>query len=299
MIPVERIQAARPVVAEVALRTPLLRMNGVLLKPENLQPTGSFKLRGAWNAVRKLPPERRSKGVWTASAGNMAQGLAHAARQAGIQCTIVVPESAPGIKVRAVQRLGARIHRVPFDRWWRCFRERAYPGIEATYISPFEDDEVMAGNGTIGLEILEDLPDVRTILVPWGGGGLACGIASAVRGRAKVLAVEVETAAPLRASLDAGRPVSVEVRPSFVDGIGGPECFPRMFDLARELIEDSLVVSLEEVRAAVRRLAVEARLVAEGAGAASVAAAARVGGEPVCIVSGGNIEPAVLSEILS
>ncbi len=300
MISRDAVERARPVVAEAAVRTPLLGpLDGAWLKPECLQPIGSFKIRGAWHAVRRLPKERLARGVWTASAGNMAQGLAFSARRVGVAATIVIPDTAPEVKVRAIETLGAKIVRVPRDRWWQCFRDRAFPGLEsATYVPPFEDDDVMAGNGTIGLEILEDLPDVETILVPWGGGGLACGIAAAVRGRAKVIAVEVDAAAPLRASLDAGRPMDVKVAPSFVDGIGGASCFPRMFELARELISDSIVVPVGDVRAAVRRLALGARIVAEGAGAAALAAAARVRGRTACVISGGNINPDVLAEIL-
>jgi threonine dehydratase len=304
MIDRTAIERARPVVAEAAIRTPLLGPlagGRIWIKPECLQPIGSFKIRGAWNAVRKLAPERLARGVWTAGAGNMAQGLAFAARRAGAAATIVVPEGAPAVKLRAIEALGARILTVPFDRWWSCFRDRAFPGLEeVAFVSPFDDDNVMAGNGTIGLEILEDLPDVESVLVPWGGGGLACGIAAALRGSgARVVAVEVETAAPLRASVDAGRTVEVPVTRSFVDGIGGPSCFPRMFELAREQgIAESIVVTLDEVRAAVRRLAVEARIVAEGAGAAALAAGARAPGRAVAVVSGGNIDPHVFAEIL-
>ena len=245
------------------------------------------------------------RGVWTASAGNMGQGLAWVARRAGIPCAVVVPDTAPEAKRKPIERLGARLIPVPFDDWLEVFASRRFEGLDGLFVHPFSDDNVMAGNGTIGLEILEDVPDVDTVLVPYGGGGLACGIAAAVKATSpstKVFACEVETAAPLAAALAAGHPVEVPHTSSFVDGIGAPRVFPEMFELASRLLDGSLVVSLSEVADAIRVLAERGHVVAEGAGAVSVAAA-RSGqagtGTVACVVSGGNLDPAKLATILS
>jgi len=303
------IEDARRRIAGAALRTPLVRLNcpetpaEVYLKLENLQPIGSFKIRGAANAMARLPAEQLRRGVLTASAGNMAQGVAWRARELGIPCTVVAPDTAPAVKVQAIERLGARVIRVPFDRWWQTFQDRAFPGIDAAFVHAFDDPDVMAGNGTIGLEILEDLPEVDAVVVPWGGGGLTCGIAAAVRAKrpgCRVYAAEVATAAPLAASLAAGAPAVVEYRPSFVDGIGSRTVFPQMLERARGLIDGSVVAELAEVGAAVRLLAEGNRVIAEGAGACPVACATagRAGrGKVVCVVSGGNIDLKTLCTI--
>jgi threonine dehydratase len=250
------------------------------------------------------PPDELARGVWTASAGNMAQGLAWEARRRGVRCTVVVPDTAPEAKLAAIERLGATFVKVPFDVWWQILVDRSHPGMEGLFIHPTADANVIAGNGTIGLEVLEDLPDADAVLVPWGGGGLSCGIGSALRGagsEAKVFACEVETAAPLSASLAAGRPTTTTYTPSFVDGIGGRSVFPEQWELATSLLAGSLLVSVAEAAAAVRHLAGRARVVAEGAGAVPVAAALSgrgPGGKLVCVVSGGNIDAAVLARIL-
>jgi len=250
-------------------------------------------------------PEELERGVWTASAGNMAQGVAWWARRLGLPCTVVIPETAPEAKVAAIQRLGAEIVKVSFDVWFEIFRTHAHEGVEGLFVHAFSDPAVMAGNGTIGLEILEDLPDVDAVVIPYGGGGLTCGIASALRALApgcKVYACEVVTGAPLAASLAAGRLTKVEYEPSFVDGIGSPEVFPEMFELTRDLVDGSIVSDLDEIAAAVRLLAERARVVAEGAGATPVAAALAGkagGGKVVCVVSGGNIDAAKLAAILT
>jgi len=303
------IEDARQRIAGSALRTPLVRLNWptapaeVYLKLEVLQPIGSFKIRGAANAMAHLPDEQLRRGVLTASAGNMAQGVAWRARELGVPCTVVAPDTAPAVKLEAVKRLGARVIRVPFDRWWQAFQERAYPGVDATFLHAFDDPDVMAGNGTIGLEILEDLPDVDAVVIPWGGGGLTCGVAAAVRAKrpvCRVYAAEVATAAPLAASLAAGSPVVVDYRPSFVDGIGSRTVFPQMLERARGLIDGSLVSELAEVGAAVRLLAERNRVIAEGAGACPVACAVAGGaggGKVVCVVSGGNIDLKTLCDL--
>jgi threonine dehydratase len=311
VIPLTEIEAARERLAGSVVRTPLVRLEledapaEIYLKLESLQPIGSFKLRGAGNALALASPEKLERGVWTASAGNMAQGVAWWARRLGVRCTCVVPDTAPETKLAAIRRLGSEIVAVPFDEWWEVFRTRAYDGQEGRFVHAFSDPVVMAGNGTIGLEILEDLPDVDAVVVPYGGGGLACGIASALRQLAptcEVFAAEVATGAPLAPSLAAGKPVRVAYEPSFVDGIGSPEVFPEMFELTQELVDGALVVGVDEVADAVRLLAERGRVVAEGAGATSLAATlagGAGGGKVVCVVSGGNIDASKLSEILA
>lgn len=305
----DEIEAARDRIADAAVRTPLVRLETdggprVWLKLENLQPIGSFKIRGAANAIGRLAPEELEDGVWTASAGNMAQGVAWNARRLGIPCAVVVPETAPATKREAIERLGARTVTTSVGSWFEVFRTRSFEGMEGRFVHAFMDRDVMAGNGTVGLEILEELPQVGAVVVPFGGGGLACGIASALADRAPGVAVyasEVDGQAPFAASLSAGHRISIEYEPTFVDGIGGPHVEPEMWRLARRLLAGSIAVSLEEVAEAIRLLAVRGRVVAEGAGASSVAAAlsGAVGEEEVvCVVSGGNLEPATLATIL-
>ncbi len=309
-VSVEAVRAARERIDGLALRTPLVRLNldeapaDIFLKLENLQPTGSFKLRGAGNAIAAADPTALSQGVYTASAGNMAQGVAWNARRLGLPCTVIVPEHAPETKLRAIERLGGRVVKVPFTTWWQVLVERSFPGMKGQFIHPVSDPLVMAGNGTIALEILEDLPEVETVIVPYGGGGLGCGIAAVLRTlrpATKVYACEVETAAPLAASLAAGSPQSIDYAPSFVDGIGGRAVLEEMWPLASYLLAGSLVVSLAEVASALRLLAERNRVIAEGAGAAPVAAAltGKAGrSRVVCVVSGGNIDAGKLAQIL-
>jgi threonine dehydratase len=242
------------------------------------------------------PRENLARGVLTASAGNMAQGVAFCAARLGIAATIIAPDTAPATKVRAVERMGGRVIKVPFAEWWRTFETRSYPGVDATFIHAFDDPHVMAGNGTIALELLEDLPDVDAVVIPWGGGGLACGIASVLRARVprvKIYAAEIETGAPLAASLEAGEPRTVDYQPSFVDGIGAKRVFPNMFGHASKLLDGSLVVSLKEAAQAMKIVAERNRVILEGAAACAVAAAlsGRAGsGKVVAIASGGNID---------
>ncbi|HVB31261.1 MAG TPA: threonine/serine dehydratase [Gemmatimonadaceae bacterium] len=308
-IPLSDIQAARGRIAGTAVRTPLVRLHvdaasEIHLKLETLQPIGSFKLRGALNAMRLLPPDRLRHGVYTASAGNMAQGVAWAARELGVPCRVIAPDHAPATKLDAIRRLGATVVLVPFADWWKAIVEFGVPGETGTFIHPGADPTVIAGNATIGLEIVEDLPDVDAILVPYGSGGLACGIACAARALrpgVKVYACEVETAAPFSASLAAGAPVAVEYTPTFIDGIGGKGVLEQIWPLAREVLAGSLVVSVRQVADAVRMLAERSRVVAEGAGAAPVAAALAhaLGAKRVaCVVSGGNIDSRKLAVVL-
>jgi threonine dehydratase len=309
VISLDAIESARERIAGAAVRTPLVRLHvdtpaEIWLKLENLQPIGSFKIRGAANAVRAADPAQLEAGLLTASAGNMAQGVAWMARELGLRATIVVPEHAPHTKLAAVERLGGTVMRVPYADWWQAIQESRVPGIEGLFIHPVEDERVMEGNGTIALEILDDLPDPDAVLVPFGGGGLVTGVASALRARrpeTRVYPVEPETGAALGGALAAGEPTEIDYRPSFVDGSGSRSVLPNMFPRVRELIDGAFTASIEEAAAAVRLLAERTRIVAEGAGALAPAAAlaGRAGeGRIVCVVSGGNIDASVLAPIL-
>ena len=306
-ISLNEVREARRVIADTAIRTPLIRMNSggeIYLKLENLQPIGSFKIRGAANAIAHLEPEQLERGVMTASAGNMAQGVAWCARRLGIPCTVIAPSTAPEAKISAIERLGGRVIKVTFDEWWRAFEERAFPGVAGTFIHAFDDPFVMAGNGTIALEIVEDLEDVDAVVIPWGGGGLTCGVATVLRElrpSCRVFTAEVATAAPFAASLAAGVPTYVDYQPSWVDGIGSKAVFPQMFERARDLVDGALVADLDAVASAVRHLAQHNHVIAEGAGACPVACALSgpAPGKLVCIISGGNINPSQLATILT
>jgi threonine dehydratase len=324
------IEAARDRLADLAIRTPLIRLpqhsesgvaarssegappshesritsHEIFLKLENLQPIGSFKIRGAGNAMRRLTADALHDGVCTASAGNMAQGVAWCAREMGVSCRVIVPDTAPAAKIDAVEALGAEVIPVPFAAWWNVMETHDTRGVPGVFIHPVENNDVMAGNGTIALEIAEDLPHIDAVVVPFGGGGLISGIGSGIRAlkpSCQVIAAEVETAAPLRASLDAGEARAITRTPSFIDGIGGASVLPAMWPLVRQVVEGSVVVTLDDVAEAIRMLVRHARIVAEGAGAAALAAAltGRAGARRiVCVVSGGNIDPAVLASIL-
>lgn len=305
------IEEARSRIAGTVLRTPLVPLRvddapaDIHLKLENLQPTGSFKVRGAGNAVELLPRERRRMGVYTCSAGNMAQALAYHARRHGVPCTAIVPQGAPETKLAGLRRLGAKIVQLPWDEVWSIAEAKRYEPLEpAAFVHPFSDPGMLAGNGTIGLELLEDLPDLDAIVVPFGGGGLSAGIAAAVealRPEVKVYACEPETGAALSAAIAAGKPVDVPRIPSFVDAIGASNVVPEMWDLVRSLLEGSIVVSLREIADGIRLLAERNRIVAEGAAGAAVAAAlqGKAGsGRVVSIVSGGNIDLSTFTTIL-
>jgi threonine dehydratase len=310
VIALEEIRRARGVLEGTAIRTPLVRLDAdsdmeIWLKLELLQPVRSFKIRGAGNAILQASDEELANGVLTASAGNMAQGVAYAARLRGVPATIVVPEHAPQTKIDAIERYGGRVLKVPYEEWWQVLVTGRYEGVDGLFIHPVDNERVMAGNGTIGLELLEQLSDFDTVAVPYGGGGLLTGIASAVkqaRPDVKFFAVEPETGAPATATLRAGTPTVVEYTPSFVDGSGSRELIPRVWEQASQLLDGAVAMSIEDVADAVRLIAERTRVIAEGAGA--LAAAAALGGhldgakKAVCIVSGGNIDPAVLSRIL-
>jgi threonine dehydratase len=310
-IGLDDVRAAWKRIEGVVLRTPLVKLRHdadtpeVWLKLENLQPINSFKLRGAANAVAMLSPDARSKGVWTISAGNAGQGVAYAARGFGVACTVVAIETAPETKVDRMRKLGARIVKAPFDACWRAMEERVFPGVEGTFVHPFDDEDFIAGNATIGPEILEDLPGVRTVIAAVGGGGLLVGVGSAIRAIAphvRILGAEPETAAPAAASFAAGAASAFEGwQASFVDGAGGKSVFPRMWQRMQGVVGGSIVVSLDETRRAMRVVAEKARVIAEGAGALPVAAAlsGRAGQGPiVAVVSGGNIDLGKFAELL-
>ena len=310
MIALDEIRRAREVLEGTAIRTPLVRLDvdsdtEIWLKLELLQPVRSFKIRGAGNAILQATDAELAGGVLTASAGNMAQGVAYAARLRGVPATIVVPEHAPQTKIDAIERYGGRVIRVPYEEWWQVLISGRYEGVDGLFIHPVDNQRVMAGNGTIGLELLEQLDGFDTVAVPYGGGGLVTGIASAVkqvRPEVKFFAVEPETGAPATATLRAGTPTAVEYTPSFVDGSGSRELIPRVWEQASQLLDGAVAMPIPVVADAVRLIAERTRVIAEGAGA--LAAAAALGGhldgakKAVCIVSGGNIDPAVLSRIL-
>jgi threonine dehydratase len=314
--PVRRIEladvtAARHRIGEIIIRTPLIRLElaagapEIWLKLENLQPINAYKLRGAANAVAMLTDSDRKRGVWTVSAGNAGQGVAYAARKAGVPCTVVAIETAPEAKKERMRRLGASLIEVPYHRAWQALDDRAYPGVDGTFVHPFDDHNFIAGHGTMGLEILEDLPGTTAVIAAIGGGGLITGVGSAIKALkadVKVFGVEPETAAPAALSAKTGSPqVFSDWKASFVDGAGGQSMFPRMFERMKPVVDDYIVVSLDETRKAMRVLAEKSRVIAEGAGALSVAAAltGKAGRGPiVAVISGGNIDLAKFSELI-
>jgi len=310
LIQLAEIRQARERIAGAAVRTPLVRLYvdapaEIWLKLETLQPVSSFKIRGAVNAIRQASADELARGVVTASAGNMAQGVAWAAREAGVPATIVVPEQAPQTKLDAIERLGGRIVKASFERWWQAIEESRFDGVDGLFVHPVQDERVMAGNGTIGLELLEDLPDLDAVVVPVGGGGLVSGIASAVkalRPEVRVVTAEPASAAPLAASLPTGVPTEAPgFAPSFVDGAGARRVLAPMWPRLRELVDTAVAVPLDDVAAAIRLLAERVRVIAEGAGALAPAAAiaGHAGsGKVACIVSGGNIDSSRLARIL-
>jgi threonine dehydratase len=305
------IRAARERIAKTIVRTPLIRLDlgsdmpDVRLKLENLQPINAYKLRGAANAVAALSDAERRRGVWTISAGNAGQGVAYAARAAGVPCTVVAIETAPQAKLDRMKALGAKLILVSYTTAWKALDDRAYPGAEGTFVHPFDDHEFIAGHGTMGLEILEDAPDVAAIIASIGGGGLITGVASAVKALkpdVKVYGAEPETAAPMSRSLAAGSPQTFpEWKASFVDGAGGQSVFPRMWERMKPLVDGSIVVTLDETKKAMRLMAEKARVIAEGAGCLPLAAAmtGKAGRGPiVAIVSGGNIDLKKFAELV-
>ncbi len=311
MIELAAIEAARERIAGAAIRTPLVRLYAddapaeIYLKLENLQPVNSFKIRGATSAVLLAPESERSKGLVTASAGNMAQGVAWAARALGVPATIAVPDHAPQAKLAAIERLGGRVLKLPYDDWWTAIITGRVEGVDGLFIHPVQDRAVMAGNGTIGLEILADLPDPDAVVIPYGGGGLTAGIASAIkalRPGTRIVTAEPETGAALAAAMAAGQPVDVPYRASFIDGSGSRRVLDSMWPLVSPLVDLALSIPVGQVAAAVRTLAERARVIAEGAGALAPAAALSGmagGGKVVCVVSGGNINLPTLADILT
>jgi threonine dehydratase len=308
-ITLQEIRAARERTRKLVVHTPLVRLDvpdrEIWLKLESLQPINAFKIRGAANAVALLSPKARKKGVWTISAGNAGQGVAYAARDAGIACTVVAIDTAPETKLERMRNLGANIVKAPFDACWRAMETREFPGVEGTFVHPFDDHDFVAGNATLGLEILEDLPKVKTVIAAIGGGGLISGIGSAIRQLApkvRILGAEPETAAPGALSFEKNSPqVFSDWQASFVDGAGGKSIFPRMWERMHGIVDGSVVVSLDEVRRAMRLVAEKVRVITEGAGALAVAAAlsGRAGEGPwVAVVSGGNVDLKKFAELI-
>jgi threonine dehydratase len=311
-IELAEIEAARGRIAGTCVRTPLVKLElgagfpDIRLKLENLQPINAYKLRGAANAVAMLSDAERAKGVWTISAGNAGQGVAYAARKAGVPCTVVAIETAPKSKLDRMAALGARLVTVSYTQAWKALDDRAYPGVEGTFIHPFDDHNFIAGHATMGLEILEDAPDAVAVIGGVGGGGLVTGVGSAIKAKRpeiKVWTAEPETAAPAARSFAAGEPLAFpEWQASFVDGAGGQSLFPRMYERLKPVVDGNIVVTLDQTRRAMRLMAEKARVIAEGAGALPLAAAltGEAGQGPiVCVVSGGNIDMAAFCDILA
>jgi threonine dehydratase len=311
VIELAEIEAARKRIEKAAVRTPLVRLHvtgapaEIYLKLENLQPINSFKIRGATNAILQAPEAEWAQGLVTASAGNMAQGVAWAARELGVPATIAVPEHAPQAKLDAIERLGGLVLKLPYDDWWNVIITSQVDGVRGLFVHPVQDPAVMAGNGTIGLEILEDLPDPDAVVIPYGGGGLTTGIASAIKALSpgtRICTAEPETAAALAAAMAAGEPVDVDYQASFVDGAGSRRVLDSMWPLVRPLVDAAFAIPVSEAAAALRLLAERVRVIAEGAGALAPAAAlsGRAGtGRVVCVVSGGNINLSKVAEILT
>jgi len=310
-IELAEIRDARERIAGTIVRTPLVRLElgpgypDIRLKLENLQPINAYKLRGAANAVALLPESERQRGVWTISAGNAGQGVAYAARKAGVPCTVVVIETAPASKIERMKALGAKLIPVPYDIAWKALEERSYPGVEGTFVHPFDDHNFIAGHATMGLEILEDAPDTVAVIAGIGGGGLITGVGSAIKAlkpEVKVWGAEPETAAPAALSFSMGSPqVFKDWKYSFVDGAGGQSMFPRMWERMKPVVDGYIVVSLEETKSAMRLMAEKARVISEGAGALPLAAAltGKAGQGPiVAVVSGGNIDLKKFSELI-
>lgn len=310
-ISLAEIQEARKRIAGTIVRTPLIRLElgpgfpEIRLKLENLQPINAYKLRGAANAVAMLSESERKLGVWTISAGNAGQGVAYAARRAGVPSTVVVIETAPASKIERMRALGAKLIPVPYEVAWQALEERSFPGAEGTFVHPFDDHNFIAGHATMGLEILEDEPDTAAVIAAIGGGGLITGVASAIKAlkpEIKIWGAEPETAAPAALSFAEGSPqVFKNWQASFVDGAGGQSVFPRMWDRMKPVVDGYIVVSLDETKAAMRLMAEKARIISEGAGALPLAAAltGKAGKGPiVAIVSGGNIDLKKFCELI-
>ena len=310
-IGLDEIRAARVRIQGTAVRTPLVKLElgpgfpDIRLKLENLQPINAYKLRGAANAVALLSNAERGRGVWTISAGNAGQGVAYAARQAGIPCTVVAIETAPVAKLERMKALGAKIVPVSYAGAWQALGDRAHPGVEGTFIHPFDDHNFIAGHGTMGLEILEDEPATTAVICAIGGGGLIVGVGSALKALKpglKLFGAEPETAAPMARSLERGSAQELgEWQASFVDGAGGKSVFPRMWQRMQPLVDGSIVVTLDQVRAAMRLMAEKSRVISEGAGALGLAAAltGKAGQGPiVAVVSGGNIDLKKFAELI-
>jgi len=306
------VEAARGRISGTVLRTPLVKLDlgkdlpDIRLKLENLQPTNAYKIRGAANAVASLSDEERSRGVWTISAGNAGQGVAYAARAAGIPCSVVAIETAPQTKLDRMRALGATIIPVSYTEAWKAAEAHEFDRVDGTFVHPFDNHEFISGHGTMGLEIVEDCPHVRTVIAAIGGGGLITGVGSAVKAlkpNVRVIGAEPETASPYAFSLAQGGPSKFpDWEASFVDGAGGQSVTQRMWDRMQPVVDGAIVVTLDQVREAMRLMAEKARVVSEGAGALALAAAltGEAGEGPiVCVVSGGNIDLKKFSSLIA
>jgi threonine dehydratase len=311
-ITIDDIERARQRIAGTVLRTPLVKLDlgsgapDIRLKLENLQPTNAYKIRGATNAVARLSEAERARGVWTISAGNAGQGVAYAARKFGIPCTVVAIETAPQTKLERMRALGATIVPVSYEQAWKAAEAHAFEGLEATFVHPFDNHDFIAGHGTMGVEIVEDCPDVRTVICAIGGGGLITGVGSAIKAKkpdAKVLGAEPETAAPYALSLrEGGARKFADWQASFVDGAGGQSVTERMWQRMRPVTDGAITVTLDQTREAMRLIAEKSRTIAEGAGALALAAALSgeaLDGPIVCVVSGGNIDLDKFAELVA
>ena len=306
------IEAARERIAGTVLRSPLVKLDlgpgGPDIRPklENLQPTNAYKIRGASNAIARLSDEERARGVWTISAGNAGQGVAYAARAAGIPCSVVAIETAPQTKLDRMRALGATIIPVSYTEAWKAAEAHEFDGLDGTFVHPFDNYDFIAGHGTMGLEIVEDCPDVKTVIAAIGGGGLITGVGSAVKALkpdVRVIGSEPETASPYAYSLSVGRPSKfADWQASFVDGAGGQSVTQRMWDRMQPVVDGAVIVTLDQVRDSMRLMAEKARVISEGAGALALAAAltGEAGDGPiVCVVSGGNIDIGKFAELVT
>jgi threonine dehydratase len=302
MIPIERIRAAAERARPHVLRTPLVPVDGALLKLECLQPTGSFKVRGFFAAALALSADQWRRGLITVSAGNAAQACAYAAKQLGVPCRVVMYDTAPPLKIDGVKRWGAAPVLMPRDEMLQWLADEEWRKEPETFLHPFADPELIAGHGGLGLELLEDVPDLDRVLVPVGGGGLISGVASALkalRPEVEVIGVQSDGYPLWTQALEAGGPVSM--RPETIaDGTTAP-FDARMFDLVQECVDRWLTVPEPRLKSAIPELASAAKVVAEGAGALTYAALEQLAPGPstVAVVSGGNIDPKLLASLIA
>jgi len=302
VIPIERVLAAADRARPHVLRTPLIPVEGALLKLECLQPTGSFKVRGFFAAALALPEDRLRHGLITVSAGNAAQACAYVAHKLGVPCRVFTFDTAPKTKIEGVKRWGATPIPMPREELLQWMADEGWKDEPESFIHPFADEEVIAGHGGLGLELIEDVPDVGRVVVPVGGGGLVSGIASALKGSRsgiEVIGVQSDGYAMWPRVFESGGPLTIKPE-TIADGTTGPYD-QRMFELLKELVDRWLVVPEPRLKTAIPELASSAKVVAEGAGALSYAALEQLAPGPttVAVISGGNIDTSLLASLLS